>query len=148
MVNKFGTSSPRSASLDPRAQIVRGAREHHVRVRPVCIHASLWDCSLEPDGDDRFAVRLGMRYVRGLPKDIAAQLIAANTGKPFKSIDDVWRRSGVKQAQLVSKWWQSADFAARLQAKYEKIQAISRTASLPSCDGGFSEARPTRSAFR
>ncbi|MCT8992345.1 error-prone DNA polymerase, partial [Chelativorans sp. SCAU2101] len=42
------------------AQIVRDAIEHGVEVRPVCINASRWDCTLEPTGDEsRFAVRLG-----------------------------------------------------------------------------------------
>ena len=41
------------------AQIVRDAREHGVEVRPVCVNASRWDCTLEP-ADGRFlAVRLG-----------------------------------------------------------------------------------------
>src|SRR5690606_8903804 len=30
------------------AQIVRDARDHGVGVRPVCINASRWDCTLEP----------------------------------------------------------------------------------------------------
>ena len=30
------------------AQIVRDAREHGVEVRPICINASRWDCTLEP----------------------------------------------------------------------------------------------------
>ena len=46
------------------AQIVRDAQDHRVEVRPVCINASRWDCTLEPIGDDgRFAVRLGLRMV-------------------------------------------------------------------------------------
>jgi error-prone DNA polymerase len=32
------------------AQIVRDARDHGVEVRPVCINASRWDCTLEPIG--------------------------------------------------------------------------------------------------
>src|ERR1700753_1091725 len=41
------------------AQIVRDARDHGVEVRPVCINASRWDCTLEPTGDDEtLAVRL------------------------------------------------------------------------------------------
>ncbi|HEY6431531.1 MAG TPA: error-prone DNA polymerase, partial [Acetobacteraceae bacterium] len=30
------------------AQIVRDAREHGVEVRPICVNASQWDCTLEP----------------------------------------------------------------------------------------------------
>ena len=29
------------------AQLVRDAREHGVEVRPVCVNASRWDCTLE-----------------------------------------------------------------------------------------------------
>jgi error-prone DNA polymerase len=48
------------------AQIVRDAREHGVEIRPVCVNASRWDCTLEPVDDERFAARLGLRMVRGL----------------------------------------------------------------------------------
>ncbi len=34
------------------AQIVRDARDHGVEIRPVCINASRWDCTLEPAGED------------------------------------------------------------------------------------------------
>ena len=34
------------------AQIVRDAQAHGVEVRPVCVNASRWDCTLEPTGDD------------------------------------------------------------------------------------------------
>ena len=45
------------------AQIVRDARDHGgVDVRPVCVNASRFDCTLEPTEEgDRFAVRLGLR---------------------------------------------------------------------------------------
>ena len=29
------------------AQVVRDAREHGIEVRPVCVNASRWDCTLE-----------------------------------------------------------------------------------------------------
>jgi error-prone DNA polymerase len=84
------------------AQIVRDARDHGVDVRPVCVNASRWDCTLEPTGkEDRFAVRLGLRMVRGLANADAATLIGARTDDPFASIDDLWRRAGVPAAALV-----------------------------------------------
>src|SRR3546814_9160783 len=40
------------------AQIVRDAQDHGVEIRPVCVNASRWDCTLEPTAaDSRFAVR-------------------------------------------------------------------------------------------
>jgi error-prone DNA polymerase len=84
------------------AQIVRDAAEHGVEIRPVCINASRWDCSLEPtDQDDRFAVRLGLRMVNGLANTHAAKLIAMRGDCPFASVDDTWRRAGVPAAALV-----------------------------------------------
>ncbi|WP_102958177.1 error-prone DNA polymerase [Mangrovicella endophytica] len=90
------------------AQIVRDAQEHGIEVRPVCVNASRWDCTLEPraaekfsDADDgRFAVRLGLGMVRGLGNADAARLVAARQDTPFVSVDDLWRRARVPHAAL------------------------------------------------
>lgn len=88
------------------AQIVRDAREHGVEVRPVCINASRWDCTLEPTGHDDqqtsgLAVRLGLRMVKALANKDAAAIVMARTGQPFASVDDLWRRARVPSASLV-----------------------------------------------
>lgn len=84
------------------AQIVRDAVAHGVEVRPVCVQASRWDCTLEPtDDDSRFAVRLGLRMVKGLANAHGAALVAARSDEAFASIDDLWQRGGVPQAALV-----------------------------------------------
>jgi error-prone DNA polymerase len=84
------------------AQIVRDARDHGVEVRPVCVNASRWDCTLEPtDEEDRFAVRLGMRMVKGLANTDAATIVGVRADQPFVTVDDLWRRAGVSSASLV-----------------------------------------------
>jgi error-prone DNA polymerase len=84
------------------AQIVRDARDHGVEVRPVCVNASRWDCTLEPtDIEDQLAVRLGLRMARGLANSHAATLLGARADRPFVSVDDLWRRAGVPVAALV-----------------------------------------------
>jgi len=83
------------------AQIVRDAQAHGVEIRPVCINASHWDCTLEPADDETFAVRLGMRMVKGLANGHAATIVAARADQSFQSIDDVWRRAGIPSASLV-----------------------------------------------
>ena len=45
------------------AQIVRDARDHGVDVRPVCVNASRWDCTLEPT--DRRPLRRPARPAHG-----------------------------------------------------------------------------------
>src|SRR6056297_241594 len=81
------------------AQIVRDAREHGVTVRPVCINASCWDNTLEPDGRGGLALRLGFRQVRGLARD-EADWIAAARGNGYLGPEDVWRRAGTGPALL------------------------------------------------
>ena len=84
------------------AQIVRDAQDHRVEVRPVCVNASRWDCTLEPiDDDGRFAVRLGLRMVKGLANADAAAIVGARADTFFASVDDLWRRAGVPVAALV-----------------------------------------------
>ena len=85
------------------AQIVRDAPAHGVEIRPVCINASRWDCTLEPiDDEGRFAVRLGLRMVRGLANARCrnASLPPGPTSLSL-SVDDLWRRAGVPSAALV-----------------------------------------------
>ena len=102
------------------AQIVRDARDHGVAVRPVCINASRWDCTLEP-AEDRFAVRLGMRMVKGLANADAAAIIAARGKQPYASAEDLWRRAAVPAASLV----QLADADAFLESlKLERREAL------------------------
>ncbi|MBY3060364.1 error-prone DNA polymerase [Rhizobium leguminosarum] len=83
------------------AQIVRDAQHHGVEVRPVCANASRWDCTLEPTADDgRFAVRLGLRMVKGLANVHGAAIISARANEKFTSIDDLWRRARVPVSTL------------------------------------------------
>ncbi|GAA4159914.1 error-prone DNA polymerase [Shinella granuli] len=84
------------------AQIVRDAREHGVEVRPVCINASRWDCTLEPtDEEGRLAVRLGLRMVKGLDNKEMGDFLAARGEAPFASVDDLWRRTKLASDTLV-----------------------------------------------
>jgi DNA-directed DNA polymerase III PolC len=82
------------------AQIVRDAREHGVVVRPVCVNASCWDNTLEPDGRGGLALRLGFRQVKGLAR-AEADWIAAARGNGYRGPEDLWRRAGLAPALLL-----------------------------------------------
>jgi error-prone DNA polymerase len=69
-------------------------------VRPPCVNASRWDCTLEPTGKRYLAVRLGLRQVRGLSNADGAAIVGARNTTPFESVEDVWRRSGVQRAAI------------------------------------------------
>ncbi|MFC5553031.1 error-prone DNA polymerase [Methylobacterium iners] len=73
------------------AQLVRDARAHGVEVRGPDVNASDWDCTLEPPseppkGERRFAVRIGLRQVTGLPKTGMQRLVALR-GNGYASIE-------------------------------------------------------------
>ncbi|WOJ91847.1 error-prone DNA polymerase (plasmid) [Methylocapsa polymorpha] len=107
------------------AQIVRDARDHDVEVRPICVNASRWDCALEPaGGEDLFAVRLGLRMVRGLSNVNAAAIIGVRADRPFASIDDLWRRAGVPAASLVQIAEADAFLPSMKLARREALWAI------------------------
>jgi error-prone DNA polymerase len=84
------------------AQLVRDAEQHGVEVRPVDVNHSHWDCTLERNrtSPKRFAVRLGMRQVKGLANQDAARIVTARGEHPYASIEEVWRRAQVPRTAL------------------------------------------------
>ena len=68
------------------AVIVKDAQRHGLRVLPVDVNVSEWNCTIE--GGER-ALRLGLRYVRSL-RSAAGRAIAA--AKPFRDVDDLAHR--------------------------------------------------------
>jgi error-prone DNA polymerase len=81
------------------AQIVRDARQHGVKVYPVCVERSYWDNVLEIDGDGSLAVRLGFRQIKGFKEEDGHRLAAAR-GNGYRSIDAAWRRAGLGRRAL------------------------------------------------
>ena len=109
------------------AQIVGDARNHGVEIRPLCVNASRWDCTLERFAigmEERFAVRLGLRMVRGLGNAEAAAIVAARAEQPFTSADDLWRRAGVPAAALVRLAEADAFLPSLKLARREALWAI------------------------
>ncbi len=82
------------------AQLVRDAREHGVKVLPVCVRHSFYDNVLEPAGDGTLAVRLGFRQIRGFREDDGHWLAAAR-GAGYASIEDIWLRAGLSRDALM-----------------------------------------------
>ena len=81
------------------AQVARDARQHGVEVRPPCVNASDWDCTLEPGAGRFLAVRLGLRMAKGLAR-MHADAILAHRGAGYASVAELWRRAAVPVAAL------------------------------------------------
>ncbi len=81
------------------AQIVRDARDHGVTVLPPDINASDWDCTLEAEQNGRFALRLGLRQIKGL-KQADAEILVACRGQAYRDPRHLWQRTGLDWAAL------------------------------------------------
>jgi error-prone DNA polymerase len=78
------------------ATLVKDAQRHGLKVRPIDVTCSDWLCTLEKDGE-RLVMRLGLRYVKGLRKEIAMDLLEQRAMRPFRSIEDLKLRVPVIQ---------------------------------------------------
>ena len=83
------------------AVLVKDAQRHGLRVKPVDIARSDWNCTLEPMPEGAYALRIGLRYVRGLRACVAAEVERARALRPFGSIEELARRvPSLSQADL------------------------------------------------
>jgi error-prone DNA polymerase len=86
------------------ATIVKDAQRHGLKVLPIDGMKSQWNCTLEavardqgsgakPEAENlKFAVRLGLRYARGLREEAARALFEQRNQAPFSSIRDLVHR--------------------------------------------------------
>src|SRR5581483_6132712 len=82
------------------SQIVQDAQRHGVRVRPVDVGASDWDCTLEPGTlRDEPVLRLGLRQVKGLSAELARRIVAARRERAFADVADLTRRAALAAAE-------------------------------------------------
>ncbi|QZX85164.1 error-prone DNA polymerase [Metapseudomonas otitidis] len=74
-------------------QVLQDARRHGIRVRPVDVRYSDWDCSLEDEGEPQPAIRLGLRLVKGFRQDDAEAIGQARRQAPFQDVTDLCLRA-------------------------------------------------------
>jgi error-prone DNA polymerase len=75
------------------AVLIKDAQRHDLRVRPVHVQNSDWLCTLEREPDGSCALRIGLRYAKGLRQFSAEALVAArNRDGAFAAVDDLARR--------------------------------------------------------
>jgi error-prone DNA polymerase len=85
------------------ATIVKDAQRHGLKMLPVDVTCSEWMCTLEAVASGQWSVvskttggtpalRLGLRYVRGLREEAAQALVRERMLAPFASIHDLTRR--------------------------------------------------------
>ena len=81
------------------ATIVKDAQRHGQRILPVDVQRSEWLCTVEAVAG-RDAVRLGLRYVKGLRESAGHAIVTARGAREFHSIDDLANRVGLARDEL------------------------------------------------
>ena len=130
------------------ATIVDDAIRHGVEVRPVDVTASDWDCTLEPASvrdrgatphrgmprPARFAVRMGLRYVKSLSEERDwRRIAAARAERPFASLADFSRRTRLDERVLrrLAEAGAFASFEGQRRAALWAAQGLGPAAETP-----------------
>jgi error-prone DNA polymerase len=72
------------------AVLVKDAQRHGLRVRPIDVQVSDWDCTIEHEGDGSLSVRMGLGYAKGFRKVAADALVESRAvGGRFYSAEDL-----------------------------------------------------------
>jgi error-prone DNA polymerase len=87
------------------ATLVKDAQRHGLHFKPVDVMRSDWRCTVErgqgPGAGGQ--VRLGFNYLKGMRREIAAQIVEERARSPFSSIRDLVRRvPGLRKEELNS----------------------------------------------
>jgi error-prone DNA polymerase len=96
------------------SQLIQDARRHGIEIRPVDVHHSEWESTLEPaqglrapEGLSAFptylpqpAIRLGLQRIKGLPEGTALRIIQARSVRPLMSIEDIAGRARLDRGDL------------------------------------------------
>ncbi len=83
--------------------IIDDAKRHDVKVNPIQIGKSEWDCSLEADTSSAggYALRMGLRYVKGLG-ELERQRLESAGAIGFTDLPDFVRRTGLSLRSLTT----------------------------------------------
>jgi error-prone DNA polymerase len=76
--------------------IIKDAKRHGVRTRPVCAARSGWLCDIEADD----SIRLGLCVVQGLQHARTLRMLDERARQPFVSMDDFQWRCGLAKSDM------------------------------------------------
>jgi error-prone DNA polymerase len=121
------------------AQIVRDARDHGVEVRPVCVNASRWDCTLEGEGAARTLLPLDGGGQGGGGLSAGTARVAESTpplplpikGRGVISSSLLPLRLGLRMVRGIANEHAARIVAARGEAPYESVEDVWRRSGVP-----------------
>ena len=79
--------------------ILQDAERHGVRVLPVCVNRSEWNCTIDRS-DGSAAIRVGLRYIKGMRADVGARIVATRVNQVYDSVADAENRASLDKRAL------------------------------------------------
>ena len=80
------------------AVLVKDAQRHGLRIRPIDVQVSKWQCTIEHESNGERSMRMGLMYARGLRQEVGEALVESRTESgPFRSADDLTLRVSLLQ---------------------------------------------------
>ena len=76
--------------------LVKDAERHGVEMRPIDVLRSDWPCTIENG-----AVRIGLRYVRGLHEAVGRRIATERRCAPYRSLADLVERGGLQEDERI-----------------------------------------------
>jgi error-prone DNA polymerase len=84
------------------AQLVQDVRRHGVKVLPVDVRYSDWDCTLPTRHSGEPCMRLGLRMVKGFGKQAGERLQLARADATFRDNQDLCDRAALNRRELAA----------------------------------------------
>src|SRR5438094_8778751 len=125
------------------ATIVKDARRHGVKVKPVCVAQSEWNCTVIADD----TIRFGFCVVNGLQREHADDFLRERNERPFASLEDFRKRGLLTKDELrrLANLGALNCFAEHRRAAMWKVEETPHDDLLGSADSG--SARVSRVGF-
>ena len=80
------------------AVLVKDAQRHGLRIRPIDVQVSQWQCTIEHENNGERSLRMGLMYAKGLRQDVGEALVESrNQYGLFQSSEDLTRRVALLQ---------------------------------------------------
>jgi len=72
------------------AVLVKDAQRHGLRIRPIDVQVSHWQCMIEHECDGELSLRMGLMYAKGLRQDVGEAMVESRRQSgPFRSTEDL-----------------------------------------------------------
>ena len=83
--------------------LVKDAQHRGQRMKPIDVLNSDWLCTIEGNvSAPNASIRLGLMYVAGLREESGKAIEREQRQKPFESIDDLQRRTGLRKSEMTT----------------------------------------------